>query len=112
MKRHHILASGFLLGGVLFSSPSLYATEYCSQLANGFADEMAKISSEFKQLKTNAEACKHYRTVLLPADKKILATIQANQNRCDHGGQEVAFAKKELEDDTSLGEKVCSEAGM
>lgn len=59
---------------------------------------MNKIATAYDGMKTDSEICNYGRDTDIPARRKMLATVKEIQARCNHGGAELRFAQKQLDD--------------
>ncbi len=99
------LVAGLLL---LVCPVSVNASEFCPDMFKGFADQMDRIASSYDHMKTDQEVCDFGRNTA----RKILATVQANQRKCNNGPGAVKFAQDSLQGWLSKTDEACRKAGM
>lgn len=91
------------------------ASEFCDKMFNGFADEMDQIARSYDRMaddrKSLKEVCDYSRGTAIPARKRILATAQANQSKCENGAAAVKFARDTLQKAVSDFDRQCGAAG-
>ena len=91
------------------------ASEFCDKMFNGFADEMDRIADSYDRMtaekKSLKEVCNFSRSIDIPTSKRILATAEANQSKCDNGAAAVKFARETLQKTVSKIDRQCGAAG-
>ena len=88
------------------------ASDFCATMFDGFAAEMEEIASSYDRMKTDDEVCRFGRGTDIPARKRILATVEANQSKCKNGAAAVNFARESLQNAVSQTNEACRKAGL
>jgi hypothetical protein len=88
------------------------ASEFCADMIDGFAAQMDRIAGSYESMKSRKEVCDFGRNTTVPTAKKILATVQANQEKCKDGAAAVKFAQGSLQGWIKKTDQACRDAGM